>query len=231
MRSFLGFLLLVALLLGVFAFAVLPLAGPGLVSAVVRGTPPLAGQSVSVSTHVDPEGLLRGEISQIDVAGQSVGTGPTRASGLTLSIDGLSVIDRSFANLDASAAMVVISEQGGTFVELHDVRVYGSSETLDAVGQIPVDEVVRLLTERLAAAGTPVDAIRLQPNVIVITISGQEIPCRLSIAGNSVVLTPGGGLPPVTVEAGVVEPWQLVGLDVTPAGITVHAGLNGARLG
>ena len=45
MRSFLGFLLLVALLVGVFAFAVLPVAGPGLVSAVIRGTPPLAGQS------------------------------------------------------------------------------------------------------------------------------------------------------------------------------------------
>jgi len=231
MRSLLGFLVLVALLVGVFAFAVLPLAGPGLVSAVIRGTPPLAGQNVAVSARVDADALRHGRISQIDVAGASVGSDAARATGLTLSIDGLSVIDRSFANLDASAASVVISQPDGTFVELEDVSVLGSSEALDAVGQIPAAEVMRLLTARLAAAGTPVDAVRLDPGFIVVTVAGKEVPSRLSIVGNSVVLTPAGGLPPVTVSAGVVEPWQLIGLDVGPAGITVHAGLSGARLG
>lgn len=231
MRSFLGFIVLVALLLGVFAFAVLPLAGPGLVSAVIRGTPPLAGQKVAVSTNVDAEALLRGEITRIAVTGASVGTETVRASGLTLSIDGLSVLDRSFANLDGQAESVTLDQPDATLVELHDVSVSGNSETLDAVGLVPAEEVVRLLTVRLAAAGTPVDAIRLEPGVIVITIAGQEIPSRLTVTDESVVLTPDGGFPPVTVSAGVPEPWRLVGLDVAPAGITVQAQLSGARLG
>jgi len=231
MRSFVGFLILVALLVGVLAFAVLPLAGPGLVSAVIRGTPPLAGQNTTVSTRVDAEALMRGEISRIDVAGPSLGMGSARASGVTVSIDGLSVIDRSFRNLDASAASVAINQPDGTFVELHDVSVSGDSETLDVVGQIPADVAIRLLAERLAAAGMPVDAIRLEPDVIVVTFAGQEIASSLSIAGDSVVLTPAGGLPPVTVSAGVVDPWRLVALDVATAGITVQARLISARLG
>ena len=231
MRSFLGFLLLVALLVGVLAFAVLPLAGPGLVSAVIRGTPPLAGQNVAVSAQVHAEALLRGEISHIDVAGPSVAMDSARADALTVAIDGLSVVDRSFRNLDGRAAAVAINQPDGTFVELHDVLVSGNSETLAAVGQIPADEVIRLLTVRLAVAGMPVDAIRLEPGVIVVTIAGQEVASRLSIVGDSVVLTPAGGLPPVTVSAGVVEPWQLTGLDVAPTGITVHAQLRGGRLG
>jgi hypothetical protein len=231
MRSFLGFLVLVVLLIGVLAFGVVPLAGPGLVSAVIRGTPPLAGQNVTVSTQVDAAGLLRGEIGRIDVAGQSIAVDSASANGVTVSIDGLSVVDRSFGNLDGRATSVVINQPDGTFVELDDVRMFGSSETLDAMGQIPADEVIRLLTLRLAVAGMPVDAIRLEPGVIVVTIAGQEIESRLSISGNSVVLTPAGGLPPGTVSAGVVEPWQLIGLDVAAAGIIVQARLTGARLG
>jgi hypothetical protein len=231
MRSFLGFLVLVALLVGVLAFAVLPFVGPGLVSAVIRGTPPLVGQNVTVSTQVDAAGLLRGEIGRIDAAGPSIGMDSARANGVTVSIDALSVVDRSFGNLDGRAASVAINQPDGTFVELHDVRVFGSTETLDAVGQIPADEAIRLLTVRLAVAGMPVDAIRLEPDVIVVTIAGQEIESRLLIVGESVVLMSAGGLPPVTVSAGVVEPWRLIGLDVAPAGITVQARLTGARLG
>src|SRR6266404_6081579 len=107
MRSFLGFLILVALLIGVFALVVLPVAGPGLVSAVIRGTPPLAGQNVMVSTLVDVAGLVRGEIGRIDVAGSSVGVHSARADDVTVSIDGLSVVDRSFVSLDGRAASVV----------------------------------------------------------------------------------------------------------------------------
>ena len=123
MRSFLGFLLLVALLVGVLAFAVLPLAGPGLVSAVIRGTPPLAGQNVTVSTQVDAAELLRGEIGWIDVAGQSIGMNAAMADSVAVSIDGLSVVDRSFESVDGRAASVVVNQPDGTFVELHDVRV------------------------------------------------------------------------------------------------------------
>jgi hypothetical protein len=231
MRSFLGFVLLVALLLGVFAFAVLPLAGPGLVSAVIRGTPPLAGQKVTVSTNVDAQALLRGEITRIAVTGASVGSGSVRASGLTLTIDGLSVLDRSFANLDGQAASVVLDQPDATIVELHDLSVSGNSRILDAVGLIPAEEVVRLLTVRLAVAGRPVDAIRLESGAIVITLAGQEIPSRLAITDGAVYLTPDGGFPPVAVSAAVPAPWRLVGLDVAPAGITVRAQLSGARLG
>jgi hypothetical protein len=231
MRSFLGFLILVALLVGVLAFAVLPIAGPGLVSAVIRGMPPLAGQNVTVSTQIDAAGLLRGEIGRIDVAGPSIAVDSASANDVTVSVDGLSFIDRSFGNLDARATSVVINQPDGTFVELDDVRMFGSSETLDAVGQIPADEVIRLLTLRLAVAGMPVDAIRLEPGAIIVTVAGQEIESHLSISGDSVVLTPAGGLPPVTVSAGVVEPWRLIGLDVAPAGINVQARLTGARLG
>lgn len=231
MRSFLGFLILVALLVGVLAFAVLPLAGAGLVSAVIRGTPPLAGQNVTVSAQVDAAGLLGGEIGRIDVAGPSVGMDSARADAVTVSIDGLSVFDRSFGNLDGRAASVVVNQPDGTSAELHDVHISGNSGTLDAVGLIPADEVIRLLTVRLAVAGMPVDAIRLEPDVVVVTIAGQEVESRLSIDGESIVLTPAGGLPPVTVSAGVVEPWRLVGLDVAPAGVTVRARLTGARLG
>jgi hypothetical protein len=231
MRSFLGFLVLVALLSGVLAFAVVPLAGPGLVSAVIRGTPPLAGQNVTVTAEVTSAALLRGAIGHIDLAGPSVGIGSARANAVAVSIDGLSVLDRSFSDLDGHAALVVITEPDGTFVELHDVRISGSSESLDAFGEIRADEVSRLLAARLAFAGVPVDAIRLETGVIVLTAGGQEVESRLSIAGDSVVLAPEGGLPPVTVSAGIAAPWKLVELDVTPAGITVHARLAGARLG
>jgi hypothetical protein len=230
MRGLLGFLILVALLIGVMAFAVLPVAGPGLVSAVIRGTPPLGGQNVTVSTQVDATRLLRGEITRIDVSGQRISVDSASANGVTLSIDGLSVVDRSFANLDGQAASVAISQPDGTFVALDDVRVYGSSETIDAVGLIAPGEVTRLLTERLAAAGMAVDALRLESGVVVVTIAGQDIESRLSVSGDSVVLTPDGGLP-VTVAAGVVEPWRLTGLDVSPAGVKVQAELTGARLG
>jgi hypothetical protein len=231
MRSFLGFLILVVLLVGVLAFAVLPVAGPGLVSAVIRGMPPLAGQNVTVSTQIEAAGLLRGEIGRIDVAGPRIEMDSVSANVVTVSVDALSIVDRSFGNLDARATSVSINQPDGSFVELDDGRMFGSSETLDAVGQIPVDEVIRLLTLRLAVAGMPVDAIRLEPGVIVVTIAGQEIESRLSNSSDSVVLTPAGGLPPVTVSSGVVEPWRLIGLDVAPAGITVQARLMGARLG
>ena len=231
MRSFLGFLVLVALLIGVLAFAVVPFAGPGLVSAVIRGTPPLAGQNVTVTAQVTPPALLRGAIGRIELAGPSIGIGPARANAVAVAIDGLSVVDRSFGNLDGHAALVVITEPDGTFVELHDVRFTGSSERLDAVGDIQADEVTRLLAARLAFAGVPVDAIRLETGVIVLSAGGQEVESRLSIAGDSVILTPDGGLQPVTVSTGLPPPWELVALDVTPAGITVHARLSGARLG
>jgi hypothetical protein len=231
MRSFLGFLFLVALLLGVFAFAVLPVAGPGLVSAVIRGTPPLAGQDVTVTAQVTPAALLQGAIGRIDLAGPSVGIGPARANAVAVSIDGLSVIDRSFSNLDGHAALVVITEPDGTFIELHDARISGDSESLDALGEIRADEVTRLLAARLAFAGVPIEAIRLETGVIVLSAGGQEVASRLSIEGDSVVLTPEAGLQPVTVSAGLPAPWELVALDVTPAGITVHARLAGARLG
>ena len=231
MRSFLGFLVLVALLLGVFAFAVLPLAGPGLVSAVIRGTPPLAGQNVTVTAEVTPAALLRGAVGHIDLAGPSIGIGPARANAVAVSIDGLSVVDRSFSNLDGHAALVVITDSDGTFVELHDARISGDSESLDAFGEIHADEVTRLLAARLAFAGVPLEAIRLGTGVIVLSAGGQEVESRLTIEGDSVVLAPEAGLQPVTVSAGLPAPWELVALDVTPAGITVHARMAGARLG
>lgn len=231
MRSFLGFLLLVVLLIGVLAFAVLPLAGPGLVSAVIRGTPPLAGQDVTVSTKVDAAGILRGEIGRIAVAGERIGIDSGTAEDVSVSIEGLSVVDRSFENLDGRATTVVMSQPDGTSIELHDVRMSGNSEALDATGRIPADEAIRLLTVRFAFGGTPVDAIRLEPGLIVVTIAGQEVQGRLSIVGEAVMLTPTGGLPPVTVLADVVEPWRIIDLEITPAGINVQAELRGARLG
>ncbi|HYN69971.1 MAG TPA: hypothetical protein VEX41_07165 [Candidatus Eisenbacteria bacterium] len=230
MRSFLGFVVLVVLLISVFAFAVVPLAGPGLVSAVVRGTPPLRGQDVTVTARVGPADLLRGEIGRIEIAG-NVRIDSTMAAELTVSIDDLSVLDRSFGNLDGQAAAVVVNQPDGTSLELQDFQVSGDSESLIASGEIAADEVVRLLTVRLAVTGVPVDAVRLGSDVVVLTIQGQEIESRLSIAGDSVLLTPANGPPQVVVSGTAIDPWRLIALDVTPAGITVQARLTGARLG
>jgi hypothetical protein len=230
-RSFLGFVLLVVVLLGAALFLVAPAAGPGVVSAIIRGTPPLAGQDVAVDANVDPVALLSGRIASVQIQGQNLRTAEGSADSVNVTVTGLSVVDRSFAGITGHLAGATLRSDTNGTATFTSVELSGSSSSLLGRATIAPDEASRLVIARLADVGITLDALEVATGSLGVTIGGQRFEATLRLEDGSLVLDTNGAVPPLeVVKASEFGAWRASSVTVEPGGVVIDAVLRGATL-
>jgi hypothetical protein len=140
------------------------------------------------------------------------------------------VVDRSFSDLSGSLDSVTVTASDGLTLDVAEIGLSGTSSAITATGSIDGQVLADATSARLRAAGFPADSVVFRNGQLEITVAGQTISTRLSLADAGLVLQAvrgalGPGLvPDVTLLPVSAGPgWRLSSLESTGTGVRITA--------
>lgn len=235
MRSFLGWVSLVAIL-GAIAFVVAPVAAHPLVVEAVRAASPFGAAPLDVEVTLDPLGLLRGTIDRVHVTGSDLHARGATIGALDVTLTDVAIGDHSFGSIEGTLGSVVITRPDGTSVDVDRIGLSGPSTAVDATAGISHDAAVALVRDALAGAGLPAQGIELIDGGVRLEVLGQRTDVAIGVSDGSLTIgaaQAGGQI--VLFAPSAADPWRLTNVAITPAGMQVQAtadlaqGLNSLR--
>jgi hypothetical protein len=193
-RSCLGFLVFVALLVGFIAWFGLPaLAGGGVQLALAASG--FRGDGTTVDVRSDPPtNLLGGHADRIVLHSRGVTSGPLSAAALELTLDDVALLDRRAAAVAGSLETVTLTDSGGSTLAVERIDLSGPSDGADARLRVAPAEVRRRAFAALGALGLAISDVALEPpNVLVVSALGRTVRGTLVVdsAGALAVTLPG----------------------------------------
>jgi hypothetical protein len=231
MRSFLGFVVFTATLVALLAvFLVPPVVGP-MVAAAVREASPFGDQPLEVQVDVDAVGLVRGFVREIRISGSDL-----EAGGVT--IESLDVVVRDvetggehgFSDVSGGLDDVLVPRDDGTTVGVRRVGLAGASSAVLATVAIDPDAALTLVDRALQDAGIDPEGAELVDAGVAIRVAEQRVVLALLVVDGAIVVpAPGGTLAPV-LDPGPADPWRVLAVSVTAAGIEIDAMVDAVRL-
>jgi hypothetical protein len=225
-RTFLGWVLLVAIL-GAIAFVVAPVAVRPLVVDAVRAASPFGSAPLDVEVSIDPVGLLRGTIERIHITGVDVQAGGAAIGALDVTATNVAIGDHSFDSIEGSLTSVVITRADGSTIDVDRVDLSGPPTAVDATATISHDAAIALVRGALAEAGLPTDEIDLIEGGVRLQVLGQRTDVAIGVVDGSLTIAgalTGGQVGLFGPATG--DPWRLAGVAITPDGLQVRASLD-----
>lgn len=230
MRSLVGFLVFVTLLVGVLAVAVVPLVAQPLIASLVRDAVPFDGPPLAIEVDAGT-GLLSGTVDRISVRGSGLSSGQASVETLDLEVERFAIVGRSFADLRGSLGGVVVVLDDGTTLAMQTVELAGPSDAVTATARFDAAATERLVRTSLAGSGIVPDRVVLGDGTLTVEARGLEVSARPEVRGGALVLVPDQLLPPVEVLAPDDRaPWRLASATITPAGLTLVADVDAEGL-
>jgi hypothetical protein len=223
MRTFLGWVLLVAIL-GVIAFAVAPVAVRPLVVDAVRAASPFGSAPLDIEVSIDPVDLLRGTIDRIHVTGADLTARNASIGTLDVTATNVAIGDHSFDSIEGMLGRVVMTRSDGTTIDIDRIDLSGPSTAVDATAGITHDAAIALVRGALADAGLPVDEIELVDGGVRLQVLGGRTDVAIGVVGGSLTIAgalAGGQI--VLFGPSTGDLWTLTGVAITPEGMQVHA--------
>lgn len=226
MRSFVGWLLLVAIL-GAIGFVAAPLVARPLIAQSVRAALPFAADPLEVDVAVDTLHLLTGSIDGIHVTGSHLETASATIGSLDVSAHDVSIGDHGFASMTGTLDTVVMHRPSGGDLPIDRITLSGASSAVDADALLGKAAVVELVQKALGDSGLPVDGIELTSGGLRLAVLGQRTEVAIGVVDGAVTIAgsvSGGSIVLFRPEAG--DPWRITGVSMSPSGMDVHAVLD-----
>jgi hypothetical protein len=222
MRSFLGWVVLVAIL-GTFAFALAPTLLQPLIVEGVRAALPFGSEPLEVDVSLDTVNLLRGTIDRVHVTGANLATDQATIGSLDLTASDVSVGDHAFASIEGSLGSVVLRRPGGTSIAIDRVDLSGPSDAVDATASIGRTAAVGLVSGALTAAGLPPENVELVDGGVRLQVLGQRTDIAIGVLDGSLTIAgslAGGQIVLFGPAAG--DPWRITSVTTSPKGLQVQ---------
>jgi hypothetical protein len=233
MRSFLGWVVLVAVFAAA-AYLITPLVARPLVADAVRATSPFDGEPLEVDVDADPVALLRGQVGSIHVTGSKLTSDRLDVGRLDVTANDVGLLDRSFGSVSGRLDAVTLRRADGTDIRAAEVHLSGPSEAIDATANVGRDAAVQLVRSAIEAAGLPADDVELIDGGVRMSVLGQRTDVALGAANGALTIAGsvagGGSIVVFGPEPG--DPWRITGVSVASSGLQVHVAIDlGTLLG
>lgn len=223
MRSFLGWVSLVAIL-GAIAFLVAPVAVRPLVVDAVRAVSPFGSAPLDIEVSLDPLGLLRGTVDRIHVTGANLQASGASVGTLDVTATDVAIGDHTFDSIEGSLRSVVLTLAGGGTIGVDRVELSGPSSAVDATASIAQGASIDLVRGALAEAGLPVESIELIDGGVRVQVLGQRTDVAIGVVDGSLAIAgafSGGRIVQFGPSSG--DAWRLTSVAISPEGMQVHA--------
>lgn len=223
MRSFIGFVVFLALLIAVLVLVVAPLAARPLIATLVRDALPIDEGAVTVDVDVGLA-LLSGEVDALAIAGRDLRSGEATIGLLQVELTGFDLFSRAFRVIDGRLEDVEVQLADGTAVSLERIEVSGPSDALWAKASLDAAAVELLVRSKLAEQGIRPDAVRLGTRSIEVVAQDVTIRARFDVHDGGLFLVPDRLIEPFAVlEYGQADPWLVTAATLAPSGLMVEA--------
>jgi hypothetical protein len=223
-RSFLGWVVLVAVFAAI-AYLLAPVIARPLVADAVRAASPFGSEPLDVDVDADTLGLLRGTITSIHVTGTSLTETRLDVARLDVTVRDVGVLDRTFASLDGTLESVVLRRDDGAEMKAREVRLSGASDAVLATARAGREATLDLVGRALRGAGLPADGLELIDGGVRMSLLGQQTDVALGASDGALTIAGsiggGGSIVVFGPEAG--DPWRITGVSVSADGLEVHA--------
>jgi hypothetical protein len=231
MRSFLGFLVFIGVLIALLGAVVLPMLVAPMVAATVRDAAPFGEQRLDVEVDVDPIGLLRGLVSEIRISGTDLEADGARLGSLTLVLRDVRIGDRSFADASGATQSIDLVLADGSPISVSSVTLSGASTAVEALASLEATAAAALIRAGLADAGLALAEVELIDGGVAFDVLGERVEVALAVEGGAVVVASVAGLASVPVVSPAVgDPWRIVAVTVKPTGILIEATVDAEGL-
>jgi hypothetical protein len=227
MRSFLGWAILVALLLAI-GFVLAPIVVRPLIADAVRAVSPFGGEPLDVSVDVSTTGLLHGTIDSVHVIGASLASERLTIGHLDLTVSNVGIGDHSFSAVTGDLDDVALQRADAGDAHARRVTLTGPSDAVDATASIDKDSALAMVRAALASAGLPAGDLALTSTGVRLTVLGQSTEVALRVVDGSVAIAGSiagaGSIVVFGPEPG--DPWQITAVSVSPDGLDLRASLD-----
>jgi hypothetical protein len=227
MRSFLGWVLLVAVL-GGLAFLFAPIVARTLVADAVRAVSPFGSEPIDVEVDATAAGLLRGKVDSIRVTGANLAAGRLEIGNLDATATNIGILDRAFDSMTGTLGSVVLRRSDGSELRAREVQLSGPSDAVQATASVGPDAALRIVRQSLDGAGLPTGNAELVDGGVRLSVLGQQTTLALGAADGSVTIagSVAGGSPIVVFGPEPGDPWRITGVSVSPDGLEVYATID-----
>lgn len=223
MRSLIGFLALLVVLLVAAAIAVPAIVKPMVVSAVRTGSP-FAGQALDVQVDLDAVDLLRGVIGEIHVTGSHLERGGVTIAHLDVTATDVRIGDHPVASIEGSLVGVDVLLDDGATLRMSSIGVTGPSNELEAVAHLDAGQATAFVQHAFDEEGVSVGEIQLADGGVSFVVFEQRVTVPLGVEDGALVIPDLLGAGPLEVLAPIEgDPWRIVGVSVTPGGLDLTA--------
>ena len=227
MRSFLGWVVLVAVL-GTAAALLAPLVAQPLVAQAVRSVSPFGSQPLDVEVDADGLGLITGKITSIHVTGADLTASRLDIGSLDVTARDIGILDRSFASITGTLANVVMRRSDGTALQAREVQLSGASDAVEATARVGRDAALEIVRRALEGAGLPTEGLELIDGGVRVSVLGQRTDVAVGASDGAVAIagSVAGGVPIVVFGPEPGDPWRITGVSVAPDGLQVEATID-----
>ena len=227
MRTFIGWVLLVAVL-GAAAYVLAPIVARPLIADAVLAASPFGGEPLNVDVAVSPTGLLRGTIDSIHVTGADLTTDRLAIGRLDVTASDVGVVDHAFTSMTGTLDAVELRRGDGSAIQASRVQLAGPSTEVEATAAVGRDATLDLVRGALEAGGLSTGNVALVDGGVRVTILGQPTVVTLGAADGAVTIAGSiaGGGPIVVFGPEPGDPWQITGVTVSSSGLEVRALLD-----
>ncbi|NJD28807.1 MAG: DUF2993 domain-containing protein [Chloroflexi bacterium] len=230
MRSFLGFVVFVAVLVAVLVFVVGPVVARPVLEALIRDALPFESETVSVSVDVGPS-LLGGEVDAVTVSGRDLQGADGSIGTLDLTVRGFSIVSRTFEASAGRLEDVQVRLEDGTATSIDLVELSGPSDAVAATATIDAVATEGLIRSKLAERGIVPERVQLVSGAVEVTAGGLTVAAALESRDGGLYFVPEQLVPEVVLWApGTTDPWRITDAGVSEQGLVIEATVNVERL-
>ena len=230
MRSLVGFLAFIAVLIAVVTSIAIPVLVTPMVVTTVRDTSPFE-QPIDVQADVDAIGLMRGFVGEIRISGKDLTDGDVGVGALELTVRGAGIGDHSFADVSGGLDGVTLSLPTGQPLRVERVELSGSSDAVTATVRLDYDATVAFLQWSFDDVGIVVSDIELVDGGLSLVIFDQTVTLAVAVSDGTLVVPDVLGAGPMDLLLPQPDdPWRLAAVQVTPDGMELQAQVDAARV-
>lgn len=227
MRSLLGFLTFIAVVITlVVAFAVPALVAP-MVATAVREASPFGDQPLDVEVDVDAIGLLRGFVGEIRVSGEDLVSDDVSIGALDLTVRGVRLDDHSFEALEGRLSELDVPFAGLEPLAVSRIELTGASDEVAATAFLDHDAALAFITRSFMDAGIDASGFELIDGGVSIVIFEQRVDLAIGVVDGVLVIPDVLGTGPLELLAPLPDDrWRLIGVTASFGGLEIVAAVD-----
>jgi hypothetical protein len=224
MRSLFGFLVFIAVLVGLVGSFVAPAVVAPMVVTAVRAASPFGEQPLDVHADVDPLGLVRGFVGEIRISGKDLIEHEVRIGTLDVVARGVGIGDHQFAAVSGGLDGVTLTLPTGQPLVIGRIELSGASDAVVAVAKLDYDAAVAFINWSFDDAGLAIGDVELIDGGVSAQIFDQRVELDVAVVDDALVIPDilGAGQMDLLVPQ-PDDSWRLTGVSVSPDGMELQA--------